>query len=286
MDDAEVIVTSRPSFFQRIVGRIVRSLSGLGAIRPLRMRRLGRKELMERLAELHQGLLHEFQFENRDLSHLALNGLVAERLIFIRCRFRGTDLDNSDLRDIRLVDCDCRGISAIGASWADWIVEGSDFSEADLSDISLSGSCPGICLRGSLLTNAHLDGVNLYGAVLSGVDLRDASLVGAVLEEAECSQANFFNTICRDANAAGAVFENAVCLGADFRNAVLTGVSFDGCQARVADFRSAVLGGSSFREADLGESDFTGAEIGGAVFDDARTWNVRGLESGDDRAAR
>jgi len=251
-----------------------------------RSRKLRRKELMGRLAELHQGLLREFQFEDRDLSRLALNGLVAERLTFIRCRFRGTDLDNSELRDIRLIDCDCRGVSAVGASWANVTIEGCDFSEADLSNISLSGSCPGIRLQGSLLTNARVDRVNLYGAVLTGADLRDASFVGAVLEEAECSQANFFNTTCRDAKAAGAVFENAVCLGVDFRNAALDGASFDGCQARVADFRSAVLTGSSFRKADLGESDFTGAETGGAVFDEARTWNVQGLDSGPDRAAR
>jgi len=31
---------------------------------------------MKRLLELRQGLLSEFQFENRDLSHLDLNGLV------------------------------------------------------------------------------------------------------------------------------------------------------------------------------------------------------------------
>ena len=93
-------------------------------------------------------------------------------------------------------------------------------------------------------------------------------------------------TSCREVSAAGAVFENAVCLGADFRKAVLTGAAFDGCQARVADFRSAVLDGSSFRNADLGESDFTGAETGGAVFDDARMWNVRGLDSGHDRPTR
>ena len=286
VDDAEVYVTTRPSFPQRALGRIGRSLRGIGSMLSQRSRKLRREELMGRLAELHQGLLREFQFEDRDLSRLALNGLVAERLTFIRCRFRGTDLDNSELRDIRLIDCDCRGVSAVGASWANVTIEGCDFSEADLSNISLSGSCPGIRLQGSLLTNARVDRVNLYGAVLTGADLRDASFVGAVLEEAECSQANFFNTTCRDAKAAGAVFENAVCLGVDFRNAALDGASFDGCQARVADFRSAVLTGSSFRKADLGESDFTGAETGGAVFDEARTWNVQGLDSGPDRAAR
>jgi uncharacterized protein YjbI with pentapeptide repeats len=241
---------------------------------------------MGRIAEVGKGLLREFRFEGRDLSRLALNGLVAERLTFVRCRFHETDLSNSNLREIRISDCDCRRLTAVDASWTDWMVEGCDLSESDLSGLSLSGSCSGIRLQGSLLTHAHLDEVNLYGAVLSGANLRDASLVGAVLEEAACGRANFFNTVCRGTKASNVVFDNAVCIGADFRNADLRGASFDGCQARVADFRSARLDGATFRGADLGEADFTAAETREVVFDDARRWNVRGLDPGEDGAAR
>ena len=145
-------MTSRPSFPQRVVGRIGRNLRRLGPIRSLRLKKLGRKELMERLLELRQGLLSEFQFENRDLSHLDLNGLVAERLNFVGCRFRGTNLDGSDLNSVRLVDCECRGMTAIGASWTDLTLEGCDLTEADLSSVTLTGSCPGVTLNGSLLT--------------------------------------------------------------------------------------------------------------------------------------
>jgi uncharacterized protein YjbI with pentapeptide repeats len=243
------------------------------------MRKLEREELVARVLEIRRGIFREHHFVNRDLSHLDLRGIVGEGLVFSRCWFRGTRMDGSELRDCRFVDCDGRRMTAVGASWSDLSVEGSDFSEADLSGISLTGRCQGIRLERTILADARLEGVDLFSAVMDFADLREASLANASLNEATLRGARLFNAVCRNARAHGADFSSADCTGADFRKADVSRACFASCRARITDFRSAIVRHTVFRGADLGESDFTGAEIEGAEFDDSRTWNARGLAS-------
>ena len=271
---------SDPSLPQRVLGRLRRELRGLGfSARPPRKRRLDRDELIDRIAEQQRGLVAELNFEDRDLSNLDLRGLIAEKLTLTRCRLRKTRLDGSKFLEVRLVDCDCRGLSAVRAAWGDVVLERCVLSESDLTGIALSGTCEAVRLDRSLLVDARLDGANLYAAFLVESDLRGASLKGAVLEEADLSRANVFDTKCSKARSRGAVFENAVCIGADFRDADLTDASFVDCLARVADYRKAVLRRAVFRCADVGEADFSDAETTGIVFEGSRLWKAKGLDS-------
>jgi uncharacterized protein YjbI with pentapeptide repeats len=263
----------------RATGRLSEALRSLGSSRVRRLKRLKRREVAERLLELRQGLVSECRFVNRNVSRLDLGGLVAERITFVGCRMRRTSFDRSNLRDCHFIECDCRGLTAVAASWREVSFQSCDFSNSDLRSLLLTGDVSGVKLEGAFLNQARLDNVNLYGSVLCRADLRDASFTGAMLEAADFCGANLFNTVCRGAKAAHAVFERAVCIGADFRNADLTGACFDGSQARVADFRSATLTRASCQGADFGESDFSGADTSGASFESARLWLTVGLET-------
>ena len=166
---------------------------------------------------------------------------------------------------------------------------------------------PGRTLRGAVLIDKDLSGVNLAGADLSGADLSRANLTkanmvgatlegavlfGATLDRAELLKANLRGADLTQASARAAGFGGADLEGANLFNATLTGATFTqsnlkGVDARTADMTGARLRGCCLRDADCSQSvlcdaDLKESAVHGATFEraDLRRSKLSGVRGG------
>jgi uncharacterized protein YjbI with pentapeptide repeats len=236
-----------------------------------------------------------------------------------RCNLEGVDLTAEQFKSVDLRRIDLRGSNLEGA-----VLTGLDLTEADLRYASLLAAS---------LDRANLQRANLCGAVLTALTsragtiaraanlshayLRDTNLAYAQLNAAVFSGASFYGSTevgsCPAAAAACGNIDDgaprpstcasaykAVISGADFSNAYMANVNFDGANGHAvfsgavlvgASFRNAVLssnqvGTSSFTSAWLLGADFSNATLDGAVFSGAYMTTAKGgcrsfLLSGD-----
>jgi uncharacterized protein YjbI with pentapeptide repeats len=135
-------------------------------------------------------------------------------------------------------------------------------------------------LTGATMRGADLTGLSVAGGRLNGADASDAILDNLSLAGAEATKLDAHDaTSDREEGTAGANIFDARLTDADFRGAVLNGVSLNHSRLDGADFRGATWNAmqadtASFRDADLrglkgnGESvyfaDFTDARLRGA----------------------
>ena len=160
---------------------------------------------------------------------------------------------------------------------------------------------PGRTLRGAMLIDRDLSGLNLAGADLSranltranlvGANLEGAVLFGATLDHAELLKGNLRGADLTQASARGAGFGGANLEDANLFNATLTGATFTQSNLRGVDARTADMTGARLRECclhdadcsqsalcetDLGESDVRGATFDGADLRRSRLSGLRG----------
>ena len=128
----------------------------------------------------------------------------------------------------------------------------------------------GITLPLRSMQMARLSYADLSDAALREVDLRGADLANARFWRADLRGVAFGRMTEAEARPpmsyAGAVTNMA---GADFSEALLSGVGFDGVNGLAVRFDGAVLVDADFTEASIGAASFRGAVLLGARFDGA-----------------
>ena len=144
-----------------------------------------------------------------------------------------------------------------------------DLSEARLSNAAMSRDLPGINLRGAVLTEAKLVGMNLQGAnlhatTLDRVDLRGTTLFQADLSGASLEYAKLSLASLREANLSRANLYHADLTGSDLLNAELSG----------ANLRRTILSGARMVGTKL-----TAATVGNTIFGSVCLSYALGLDS-------
>ena len=155
-----------------------------------------------------------------------------------------------------------RGAMLIDRDLSGLNLAGADLSRANLTRANLVGAS----LEGAVLFGATLDHAELLKANLRGADLTQASASGAGFGGADLEEANLFN-----ARLTGATFTQANLKGVDARTADVSGARFRECCLHDADCSQSVL-----CETDLGESDVTGATFEGADLRRSKLSGLRG----------
>lgn len=159
----------------------------------------------------------------------------------------GDDLSGIHLDDVMLADVDLTGVSFRGASFnaagiIDCVLDGTDFTAADLSFVSLNGVTTTTVFDGAVLHNAFVDG-----------SFFNADVSGAVISRLRV-----------------AIDVEPLPPGISFAGQDLTDWSFNGYSARGdltgLDFSGATLSGTSFSGVDLTGADFSGADLSSVYF--------------------
>jgi uncharacterized protein YjbI with pentapeptide repeats len=127
-----------------------------------------------------------------------------------------------------------------------------DLSNTDIRGAVLSeGKLQGINFSGANLQGANLSRAKLQKADLTKANLKEADIRGANLQEA-----NVFQAVLRRANLWGANLEKAILMKTD-----LSWAAFDGSNMRRADLQKANLQGAELMGVTLCESDLSGADL-------------------------
>lgn len=180
------------------------------------------------------------------------------------------DLTSSNLRGADLVDADLTNAALVGADLRDADLTVARFAGADLTGATLGGDngfgarLSDANLTGVVWTDSLLDEISLNGTILSFADLRGWRAWGIGAQGASFDHANL----------AGARL-GLIAPGADFTNASLQGVGFEGLiglpapSLRDALLVNADLAGASFSvEGGFGRIDLQGADLSGAILRD------------------
>ena len=154
-----------------------------------------------------------------------------------------------DLRGVRWIGEDLRGLQLAGAD-----LSGADLSHADLSEANLLGT---------RLAGATLFEANLTRAELAGADLCGANLDGAQLDHAGLGHARLEGASLRNVNLVSATLS-----GADLRGADLNASKLDRIRGHETCWEDADLSRCRLAHADL-----HCGRVAGACFDGA---NLRG----------
>ena len=172
-----------------------------------------------------------------DLSNFALDGL---------------DLSEADLTGARLFN-----VTARETKFDQAILYGADLRDADLRKASLvRADLRGACLRGA----------NLAGAVMVHCDLREGRTAlqdraeGYRVLKHQMRPGELDHAILTGADLTGAQLGGLAGMAADFRDAVMVGVTLSG-----AKMKNARLDGADLSNSDLSGTDFSGASLRGAV---------------------
>jgi len=171
-------------------------------------------------ATLEEGSFPQADFSGSKLAGVSLRGATLAGASAYGVSARGADLSGADLTKFRageradLAGLRCPGVRASGSVWESCVLDGADFSLADLRQSNFAdASLVGVTfLRADLrkarlpeadLTNAVLVKANLFQALLEGARLTHADLKGACLYEAEFLDADVQGADLRMANVKG-----------------------------------------------------------------------------------
>jgi uncharacterized protein YjbI with pentapeptide repeats len=157
-------------------------------------------------------LEHEQTVEAAAYGDAGLTGLLAERVEFLRCRFRRAAFAGSHLPRVRFLDC---------------VVETSD-----LSNLAAE--------------KGTLERVRVSGCRMTGLALNDGLVRDVAFTDCKVDLTNW-----RFARFDVVTFEGCNLSGADFTNADLRGASFTGCDLSGAQFHDARMTGTRLRGCEL-----------------------------------
>lgn len=135
-----------------------------------------------------------------DYKGAELQGLDLRSLCFDAIDIRSSCFDNSDLTKAEFGRADVRNCSFKNATLVDVTTmrdgkfSGSDFSGADMTRASLSGSWTGCKLDGANLQHSILTGGGFGKASLANVDFSNARLYTCDFKDADLSTCNFTGT--------------------------------------------------------------------------------------------
>ncbi|MFJ3672004.1 pentapeptide repeat-containing protein [Streptomyces sp. NPDC090106] len=141
-------------------------------------------------------------YDGLDFRELDLVGQDGSGARFMDCALTGCALDETRLRNVRVLDSRLSGARGVG----------TNLSEATLRDVEV--------------LDARLGGTQLHGAVLERVVVRGGKI-------------DYLNL--RGARLRDVVFENVVLVEPDFGGATLERVEFPGCVLKGADLTHATL---------------------------------------------
>ena len=149
---------------------------------------------------------------------------------------------------------------------------GCDFSNAQLSDASLSGASWYVFTQYERIkgqpnfSGANLENARCVQTDLAGSNLAEANLTKADLTEASIDSANLHNANLQEANLAKADLEsanlqNANLQGANLTKACLVSANFQNANLQEADLKLTDISGSNLSEANLTNAYLVGAEL-------------------------
>lgn len=185
---------------------------------------------------------------------------VMEEIEGLRSGGGSGSLSGRDLRGLRLIEENLRGIDFSGAD-----LSGADLSCADLSGANLMG--------------AKLRSAVLYRAKLERTEMTAADLRGANLEGANCGLAGLGGARLTGARLFSARLEGATLTRADLSAADARQANLRGARVREASLVGADLSCSNLRDVDLGGSDLSKAVLDETDLRDTRLLDLRGYES-------
>jgi uncharacterized protein YjbI with pentapeptide repeats len=175
--------------------------------------------------------------------------------------------------------CDLTGAVLGKISAPESILDGANFSAADVSDSHL-GDCRPCAFVGAKITNSDFIDCgrsDFSKATTNGLKLRyckwcsfnGADLTAASFDRAELNGASFDRSRMRNASFKNAEFGSASFAGADGSAASFAGATFSG-----PDFAGAVLKRSDFSFTTIKDASFQGVDLEGAKFRGAKLVNV------------
>ena len=212
--------------------------------------------------------LHELRFDT-DLLRTEIDRAETEgrqppswlhadgRLTLRQARFRGANLEKSNLAQIDLTGADFSGTLMRAATLDGAGLEQADFTAADLTATSFIAAAASqanftdALLEDTIFTRATLRFANFEAALLEHADFAGADLWGACFERAEARAADFHGATLREASLGAADLQSADLRGAQLQNAHLTGTRLRGANLRGANLNNATLDGADLADAEL-----------------------------------
>lgn len=129
-------------------------------------------------------------FLNQDLQGLEAQSALLDRADFRDCRLQGADLRGSTFKHALFARADLSDANLAPLQFA------ADGGATRLQRVNLSGANMRYCiLRGAVLVDAIMMGVDLSYAILIDCDLRRADLTGAILTGADLTDCQMSGTI-------------------------------------------------------------------------------------------
>jgi uncharacterized protein YjbI with pentapeptide repeats len=252
-------------------------------------RRNSKQDPQDRIIDLRFCDIRGANIKNANLSYADLKG----------AKISHAQLENANLSSAKLQNADLSGAILNGANLSKSSLNDAVLIDAYLQKTDLQNSD----ISNANLLEAHLQGAKLNHATLHYSNFRKAELQGANLREAKLKRTDLRNAkidhtteLDEKWNQVYRVYMNpeknkTFDEKADFSDAILINVDFEGCTLKRAIFSNADLEGANFKNADLEGADFrngilnllnanfNGACLKGAVFKGA------GLQCADFRAS-
>jgi uncharacterized protein YjbI with pentapeptide repeats len=209
------------------------------------------------------------QFNNRgSWSNADLTNGVFTESILVFADFRGSYLDNADLKDCDLTESDFFRARAPGASFENAKCFMVNFRETDLREVNFF--------------RAQLSNVNFTAANISGADFTSALLTRPRFHNARWNGSTLFPDphwndvieLCSGGPVEGKSYEGLSLVHANYESLDFSGQSFKG-----SDFSQSLVDGTSFANGDLSSAimksltgnsvNFSGANLTGVDFTDS-----------------
>lgn len=213
-------------------------------------------------AEMPNSTLEQADLTGATLKRARLPGALARSADFSGALIEEADFGKADLSGARFV-----GVAGGQADFTEAMLEDASFRDASLRFARLPRSLldgadfSGADLWGADFTGADADYTTFRGARLDEVTLSDTNLTHADFEGASLTKARLVGSRLRNAKLTGAKLDGADLSGADLAGATLVRLDLTSCALRGARFAGAWLNGTRFRAAQIGEA--VGEEIAG-----------------------
>lgn len=213
-------------------------------------------------AQIPGSTLEQADLTGATLKRARLPGALARSADFSGALIEEADFGKADLSGARFV-----GVAGGQADFTEAMLEDASFRDASLRFARLPRSLldgadfSGADLWGADFTGADADYTTFRGARLDEVTLSDTNLTHADFEGASLTKARLVGSRLRNAKLTGAKLDGADLSEADLAGATLVRLDLTSCNLRAARFAGAWLNGTRFRAAQIGEA--VGEEIAG-----------------------
>lgn len=200
-------------------------------------------------------ILKGANFSNVDFRESNFSGidLSAQNLIFSKSNF-----SEAILNEVNLSGLDFSGAKFIEAAINEAILVGTNFAGADFSKAALMSTN---------LTDANLERAKLTEATLLSANLSKANLRKANLSSAMLSGADLFKTKLVAANLSRAKIDEAILCEAELIHANLSQADLNGADLRYANFSEAILEDVNLTDAKTRAAQFVGAKVTGVCLE-------------------